>query len=139
MHSRPSVPPSKTKLDEFLDMWQVILGVLFFWMLFTYLLPNIELENIKSRFCRCLFRRNGAILCAMLFSAVGAVLTGIGTNDPTACVNTQKAGIVGTVYTGMGIILAAFASYDFANQSCWDWFELQNSEGDSGVRIKRMS
>ena len=47
---------------------------------------------------------------ALLFAVCGAVLTGLGTNDPDASVDLQIAGITGTVYTGFAIILAAIAS-----------------------------
>jgi hypothetical protein len=45
-----------------------------------------------------------------LFAICGAVLTGLGTNDSDAFVDVRSASIIGTVYTGFGIVLAAIAS-----------------------------
>jgi hypothetical protein len=50
------------------------------------------------------------ILTSLLFAIVGAILTGLGVNDDDECVSFRTAGIVGTIYTGIGIILVAITS-----------------------------
>jgi hypothetical protein len=46
-----------------------------------------------------------------VFSVIRAILTALATNDSDACVDLRAASIVGTVLTGIGIILAAAASF----------------------------
>jgi NADH:ubiquinone oxidoreductase subunit 5 (subunit L)/multisubunit Na+/H+ antiporter MnhA subunit len=51
------------------------------------------------------------IFVSLVFAIVGAVLTGLASNDSKACVSFQTAGTLGTILTGIGIILAAAASW----------------------------
>lgn len=55
-----------------------------------------------------------SIVTSVLCSIVGAILTGLGTLDSSACVNLQWASIVGAILVGIGIILAAISSEDTA-------------------------
>jgi hypothetical protein len=52
------------------------------------------------------------IATSVIFGIIGAILTGLGTNDSDACVSPKSAGILGTILTGLGVILAAISSKD---------------------------
>lgn len=53
----------------------------------------------------------GLILNSILFSVIGAVLTGLQTNDSDACVSFRAAGVIGTIFTALGIMFAAVTSF----------------------------
>jgi hypothetical protein len=52
------------------------------------------------------------IATSVIFSIIGAILTGLATNDSDACVSPQSSGIFGTILTAIGVILAAVSSRD---------------------------
>jgi len=51
------------------------------------------------------------VISSAVFAICGSVLTGLAANDPGACVKFTQAGITGTVYTGVGIVMAALGSF----------------------------
>jgi hypothetical protein len=57
------------------------------------------------------FSSKAALMTASVFyTVIGATLSGLGSNDPKACVDLRKTSIFGTILTGIGIILSAWAS-----------------------------
>jgi len=58
-----------------------------------------------------LYGKTAFITTAVLFAITGAVLSGVGASDSDACINLKATSIFGTIYTGIGILLAALASY----------------------------
>lgn len=57
------------------------------------------------------YGKTAFITTAVLFAIAGAVLSGVGASDLDACINLKITSIFGTIYTGIGILLAALASY----------------------------
>lgn len=57
------------------------------------------------------YGKTAFITSAVLFAITGAVLSGVGASDPDSCINLKITSIFGTIYTGIGILLAALASY----------------------------
>lgn len=47
---------------------------------------------------------------SLLFAIVGAILNGLAISDSDACIDLRITSIFGTIYTGVGVILAALAS-----------------------------
>jgi hypothetical protein len=50
-------------------------------------------------------------LAYIQFNFIFGVLTGLQTNGSDACVSFRAAGVIGTIFTAMGIILAALTSF----------------------------
>lgn len=58
------------------------------------------------------------IWISILFAVTGAIYSGLQTNDSDACVSFRAAGILGTIFTTIGVILAAVTSSDrLSNQN----------------------
>lgn len=58
-----------------------------------------------------IYGKTAFITTAVLFALTGAILSGVGASDSDACINLKITSICGTIYTGIGILLAAVASY----------------------------
>jgi protein-S-isoprenylcysteine O-methyltransferase Ste14 len=57
------------------------------------------------------FSSKAALMTAsVLYAVIGAILSELGSNDPKACVDLRITSIFGTILTGIGIILSAWAS-----------------------------
>lgn len=65
--------------------------------------------TILPRVFRC--GKSWVILSTCFFAIAGAILSGVAANDPDACIDLRLTSIFGTIYTGIGIILAAVASF----------------------------
>lgn len=70
--------------------------------------PSGSFERLKKLGLAIIHRKGIIVVASVLFAICGSVL---GTNDLDACVNLHVAGVIGTVYTGIGIVLAALASF----------------------------
>ncbi|RAH80665.1 hypothetical protein BO86DRAFT_125747 [Aspergillus japonicus CBS 114.51] len=58
--------------------------------------------------------KKALVTCSVLFATVGATLTGIGVTDFSTCIDLMTARIMGVVYIGVAIILAAITSWPCA-------------------------
>lgn len=57
------------------------------------------------------FSSKAALMTAsVLYAVIGAILSGLGSNDPKACIDLRITSIFGTILTGIDIILSAWAS-----------------------------